>query len=39
MPAALVTVATRAAEGARAAFRPAELPLKDDCAVRNDGEA
>ena len=36
MPAALTTVAARAAEGARAAFRPAELPLKDDCRRRRD---
>lgn len=36
MPDALTTVAARAAEGARAAFRPAELPLKDDCRRRRD---
>ena len=38
MPPALTTVATRAAEGARAAFRPAELPLKDDCRRESRGE-
>ena len=32
----MTTVAARAAEGARAAFRPAELPLKDDCRRRRD---
>ena len=37
MPAARVVTETRAALVARAAFRPAELPLKEDWGVEGTG--